>query len=85
MKIVVLDRLPIGADTPLDALYEVGDVKVYDSTNESELLEKASNADVLVFNKVKITARLYMKLCTLTTSSTRHTVIGALTNQCQDA
>lgn len=56
MKIAVLDRLSLGEDTPLDGLYELGEVVVYDSTSADEIKERVVGVDVLVFNKVKITA-----------------------------
>ena len=59
MKIVVLDRSSLGADTPLDGLKRFGDVEVYDSTSPQELSERALDADVLVLNKVKITEETF--------------------------
>ena len=58
MRIAVLDRMAIGTDTPLDGLYELGDVIVYDTTSETELKERVTDADVLVFNEVKITEEI---------------------------
>lgn len=55
MKIKVLDRASLGADTPLDVLYELGEVETYDSTSAEELGNRISDAEVLVLNKVKIT------------------------------
>lgn len=55
MRIVILDRKTIGLDTPLDSLYDIGEVAVYDSTYDAELRERVVDADVLVFNKVRIT------------------------------
>ena len=58
MKIVVLDRASIGLDTPLDALYTLGDVDVYESSNNIEVIERAKNADVIILNKIKITREI---------------------------
>ncbi len=55
MKIVILDRASLGEDTPLDVLYELGEVSVYDSSNNSEVIERAKSADVIIINKIKIT------------------------------
>lgn len=55
MKIKVLDRASLGADTPLDILYELGEVEIYDSTSAEELGNRIGDAEVLVLNKVKIT------------------------------
>lgn len=54
MKIKILDRKAIGYDTPLEMLSELGDVTVYDNTSKEELKERCVDADVLIFNKVKI-------------------------------
>ncbi len=54
MKIKILDRKAFGFDTPIEILSELGDVTVYDNTSKEELSERCSDADVLIFNKVKI-------------------------------
>ena len=55
MKIVILDRASIGEDTPLDALYRLGEVAVYESTAPSEAPERIADADVIIINKIKVT------------------------------
>ena len=55
MIIKILDKGAIGNDTPLEILSTLGEVIVYDSTDEKEIFERVCDADVLVFNKVKIT------------------------------
>ncbi len=55
MDIVVLDKIAMGADTPVSLLAEIGSLTVYDSTSAAELCERIKNADVIVTNKVKIT------------------------------
>lgn len=54
MKIKILDKKAIGEDTPLELLKELGEITVYDNTTQEELEERAKDADVLIFNKVKI-------------------------------
>ncbi|MBE6532529.1 MAG: hydroxyacid dehydrogenase [Ruminococcaceae bacterium] len=61
MKIVLLDRASIGEDTPLDILYNIGEVTVYDHSTPSEAVERAKTAEILVINKVKITRELLLK------------------------
>lgn len=55
MKITVLDRNSLGNDTPLDSLSQLGEVVIYDSTDESNIYERVADSDVLIINKVKIT------------------------------
>jgi glycerate dehydrogenase len=55
MQIVVLDRVAMGEDTPFTKLSSLGNVEIYDSTSESELLSRIKTADVIITNKVKIT------------------------------
>ena len=59
MKIVVLDRNALGVDTPLEGLNRFGEVEVYDGTSPDELIDRVSDADVLVINKVKITEQIF--------------------------
>lgn len=56
MKIVVLDKNSLGQDTPLDGLNKFGSVTVYDTTSDTELGKRIADADVIILNKVKITA-----------------------------
>ncbi len=55
MKIVVLDRKAIGYDTPLSPLQELGELVVYDATDNYQVAERLYEADVVVLNKVRIT------------------------------
>ena len=55
MKICILDKSSMGEDTPVDAIYKFGEVKIYDSTSENETPERVSDVDVIITNKVKIT------------------------------
>ncbi len=56
MKICVLDRASMGKDTPFDAIYKFGEVKIYDSTSSDEIFDRIKDFDVIITNKVKITA-----------------------------
>ena len=55
MIIKVLDRAAMGFDLDFDILSEIGELVVFDTTSEDELLERVSDADILVINKIKIT------------------------------
>lgn len=55
MKIVLLDRGSIGADTPIEVLFPLGEVICYDTTSENEVGERVKDADVIIINKVKVT------------------------------
>lgn len=59
MKIVVLDRNSLGLDTPLNGLYTFGEVEVFDKTSPDEIVERVSDAEVIVLNKVKITEEVF--------------------------
>lgn len=56
MKICILDKSSMGEDTPFDDIYKFGDVEIFDSTSASETLKRVADADVIITNKVKITA-----------------------------
>ena len=54
MLIKVLDRCAMGKDLSFDIIKELGEVEIYDSTTTDELLQRVSDANVLVVNKIKI-------------------------------
>lgn len=56
MKIVVLDAATLGADLDLSPLTGQGEVTVWDSTPAELVAERIEDADVIVSNKVKLTA-----------------------------
>ena len=57
MKIVVLDGYGLNpGDLSWSAWEALGEIKVYDRTSPSELLERSTEAEVLVTNKTLITA-----------------------------
>ena len=55
MKIAVLDAATLGEGISLDALSKHGEVAIYDSTTQENLISHCAGADVLVLNKVRIT------------------------------
>lgn len=65
MIIKVLDKDSLGADTPLSSLDELGEVECYPKTAPDELIERADGADVIIINKVKITAEAIRALAKL--------------------
>ena len=54
MKIVVLDRLTLGADLDLSPAEEFGTLVVYDNTMPEQVAERTSDADVIFVNKVRL-------------------------------
>ena len=62
MKIVVLDRFAMGLDTPIEKLERFGEVEIYNSTNADDLVARATDADVLVLNKVRIDDKAFDSL-----------------------
>lgn len=63
MKIVILDGFPItGGDLTWDALKGLGDVTVYDRTQKDEILARAADAEIVLTNKVVLTAEILAQL-----------------------
>lgn len=59
MLIKVLDSASLGADTPiLEHLSKHGEVRIYEKTDASEIEARISDAEVIVINKVKISAEV---------------------------
>lgn len=56
MKIVILDKKSMGEDISEHPLLRFGEVEVYGATEKGELCERIADAEVIVLNKVKITA-----------------------------
>ncbi len=54
MKVAVLDASTLGNDIKLNALTDLYDTTVYNSTSKNEISPRAKDADVLVINKIKI-------------------------------
>ncbi len=64
MKIVLLDALTFG-ETDLSGFDALGEVKVYQTTSTDEVEDRITNCDVIVTNKVVITAEHMSKTPTL--------------------
>ena len=56
MKIKVLDRSAMGFDLSFDALSSFGEAEIYDNTTNEELVQRIADAEILVINKIKMTA-----------------------------
>ena len=54
MKITVLDAATLGADLDLSPLTALGELEVYETTSEGQILPRLASSDVAVFNKVKL-------------------------------
>lgn len=61
LSIVALDALQLN-DLDWSALEALGDVTRYDNTQPEEVIERAAEADVLLVNKVKLSAQTLEKL-----------------------
>ena len=59
MIIQILDRISIGADTPLDAFAGFGEVRIYEKTEREELCDRIAEADILILNKVRLDAAAF--------------------------
>lgn len=57
MKIVYLDSATFG-DFPLDPIAELGELVCYPTTTAEEALQRVSDAEVLIVNKVRVTSEL---------------------------
>lgn len=59
MNIVILDAFPLNpGDNPWEPLLVLGNVTVYDRTMPEEVLSRAAEADILLVNKVRLTAEI---------------------------
>lgn len=54
MKIAVLDIATMGDDLQFDAVRRLGEVVIYDITRQDEVIDRISDAEVLILNKVKL-------------------------------
>ena len=54
MKISILDRLTLGDDLNLSAVYSYGEVVCHDTTSPEDVVEHIGDADVVFVNKVKL-------------------------------
>ncbi len=56
MKITVLDASTLGSDISLDEFSKFGTVEIFGTTSADELPDRICDSDVLVLNKVRLTA-----------------------------
>lgn len=54
MKISMLDIATLGDDLNFDAIYALGEVKVYDITRAEDVIDRIRDEEVLILNKVKL-------------------------------
>lgn len=54
MKITVLDTNTLGEDLSMEPLCAIGECTVYESTMPAQVVERISDCDVVVLNKVKL-------------------------------
>ena len=63
MKITVLDGHTLNpGDNPWDPVSALGEFAVYDKTPDDLILERAADADVILTNKVPLTAETFAQL-----------------------
>ena len=55
MKITVLDKKSFGNDLPLNSLASIGELTVYEATDDADIVRNIGNSEIIVLNKVKIT------------------------------
>ncbi len=62
-KIVYLDAKPlINDDLNLDKLHALGEVKLYDLTDDELIIDRAKDAEIILVNKVKLHERHFRQL-----------------------
>ncbi|MCY6482896.1 D-2-hydroxyacid dehydrogenase [Clostridium aestuarii] len=52
LKIVILDANTLGSDIDLKVFDKFGEVKVYDTTDEKEVVQRIKDTDIIITNKV---------------------------------
>jgi len=57
-NIVILDAKTLGEDLDLSTLNDFGEVKTYQTTSPEKTLERIQTADIIITNKVVITAQM---------------------------
>lgn len=58
MKLVMLDAGTLGDDLSLDAIRALGDLTVYRSTALDEVEDRIADCEVVILNKIKMTAKV---------------------------
>lgn len=61
MKIVILDASTMGADIDLSPILGLGDCTVYQSTSKEECVGRIKDADIVILNKVVLSADVLEK------------------------
>jgi len=82
MNIVVLDAKTLGDDLDISALDSFGTVTVYQTTSKEETLERIQIADIVITNKVVITANMMeetprLKLICISATGMNNVDLGA--------
>lgn len=54
MKIVFLDSLALGEGLDLESFRELGEVEIYGSSSNEEIIERVADCDVVITNKLKL-------------------------------
>ena len=54
MKIIILDKSTLGEDIDLSPIYALGETIEYETTDETQIIERICDADVVVVNKIKL-------------------------------
>ncbi|WP_320170439.1 D-2-hydroxyacid dehydrogenase [Maridesulfovibrio sp.] len=63
MRIVILDGYTVNpGDNPWTELEKLGDLTVYDRTDQDEVLERAADAEIILTNKTLLTAEIINSL-----------------------
>ena len=57
MKLVILERGTVGADTDISALLDFGETDVYDNSLPEEVADRVAGADIVVANKMPLNAK----------------------------
>lgn len=58
MKITVLDRSAMGMDLDFSILKSIGELDIYDITTQAQAVARIEESDIILTNKVKITAQI---------------------------
>lgn len=82
MNIVVLDTKTLGEDLDLSTLEQFGTLNTYETTTSNETLERMSDADIVITNKVLITQEIieaspHLKLICIAATGTNNVDIEA--------
>lgn len=51
MKIVMLDKKTLGYDSDLSELEKLGELVIYETTSEEEVIDRIQDADAVIINK----------------------------------